>query len=424
MRFLSEYTGREAACSCGRRHAVRTRDVRIGSGAIRELPEVLSACRFSGPGMIVFDGNTNRVAGEEVRSVLDSAGWEFREIVLPGGHVHASADQLARLRSAGESGAVCWWIAVGSGSINDLVKLASFQAHRPYAVVGTAASMDGFLSANAAILEDGVKRQYADLEPPLGAVMDAELLRTAPAEMTRSGLGDALGKFTSLAEWKLNHLCADEFYCPETASLVRREVMELLSVAEHASSDSEEFLQALVRTLLVTGVAMQMLGNSTPASGGEHFLSHALDMYGFAVAGDSPSTHGFQVALGTRILLAGYERFYREKTGTFTLLSEEKREAHLEEWRRIGVDLSSMIRAKRELLSACRDTLPNVASAEMREEAERLLSLLPRIRSVFRAHGLPEEPGDLGIADDVFAFARNHAVDLRKRLTLLDFCGG
>ena len=424
MRFLSEYTGRKIPCSCGRCHAVRTRDVRVGTGAVRDLPEVLEQCGFSGPGVIVFDGNTRRVAGESIRSVLDSGGWLFRELVLPGVHVHASSDQLSRIRSeVRRSGTVRWCLAVGSGSINDLVKLAAFEEGLPYVVVGTAASMDGFLSANAAILENGVKKQYAELEPPLGAVMDTELLKTAPSAMTLSGLGDALGKFTSLAEWKLNHLCANEFYCPETAALVRREVSELLTVAEHAPRESGEFFDALVRTLLVTGIAMQMLGNSTPASGGEHYISHALDVYGFAVSGDSPSTHGLQVALGTRVLFQEYERFFREGKGEFSLLPDGLRKAHINDWKRIGVDLAPMIHAKREFLSLCRETLPNVESSEMRLEAERLLSLLPRMDAVFRSTGLPDRPGALGISDETFEFARTHAVDLRKRLTLLDFCG-
>ena len=421
MRFLSEYTGKDIACSCGRRHSVRTRDVRVGSGAVRELPELLENCGISGKGLLVCDSNTRRAAGEKISAVLNSAGFVFQELLLPGEHVHAEAEHLPLIRSALHQHSCGWLLAAGSGSINDMVKLAASGERVPYVIIGTAASMDGFLSANAAILEDGVKKQYLNLVPPAGAVMDADFLKTAPFEMTLSGLGDALGKFTSLAEWRLNRLCADEFFCPETAALVRREVMDLLLAAESDSPDSEPFFNALVRTLLITGIAMQMLGNSTPASGGEHYISHALDMYGFAVSGDAPSAHGLQVALGTRFLLREYRRFFHAENRRPFRLRRTFYETHIADWRKIGVDLSEMIHAKADFLARLQGAPANVDSAEMRAEADFLLSLAPRIESVYRKAGLPEEPEQLGISAGLFEFARIHAVDMRKRLTLLDF---
>ena len=46
-------------------------------------------------------------------------------------------------------------IAVGSGTINDLCKYAAFQDGKPYAVFGTAPSMNGYTSVNAAITVGG-----------------------------------------------------------------------------------------------------------------------------------------------------------------------------------------------------------------------------------------------------------------------------
>lgn len=422
MRFPVEYTEQKSTvCSCGKPHPVRTREIRIGAGAVRELPEVLKNCGISGRGLIVYDSNTFQAAGAQLTSVLNAAGIPFHDLILPGSHVHAELRHLPRIRAARNSSGCTCLIAVGSGSINDMVKLTASQEQLPYLVVGTAPSMDGFLSANAAILENGVKKQYVNLMPPVGAVMDAEILKTAPREMTLAGLGDALGKFTSLTEWKLNSLCANEPYCPVTAELVRKEVLGLLKTAEREPLDSEPFFNALVSTLLITGIAMQMLGNSTPASGGEHYISHALDMYGFAVSGDAPSAHGLQVALGTGALLQDYRKFFTRPCIHSFRIDRGRYENHIADWRKLGVDLSGAIHAKLDLLTQIRNSLANIDSAEMRKEVQELLALSPAIESVRKRTGLPESPEQIGISGKLFRFARLHAVDMRKRLTLSDF---
>lgn len=422
MRFLAEYTEqRSMDCTCGKIHSIRTREIRIGSGAIRELPDVLKNCEVSGHGLIVYDSNTFQAAGTQLSSVLNTAGIPFHDLILPGSHVHAEIRHLPRVRAARNSNGCGWLIAVGSGSINDMVKLTASQEKLPYIVVGTAPSMDGFLSANAAILENGIKKQHVNLTPPVGAVMDADILKTAPAEMTLAGLGDALGKFTSLTEWKLNSLCANEPYCPVTAELIRSEVLNLLEVAERDPLDSEPFFNALVRTLLITGIAMQMLGNSTPASGGEHYISHALDMYGFAVSGDAPSSHGLQVALGTGALLQDYRQFFVPSRNHTFRIDRERYKKHITDWQELGVDLSGAIHAKLDFLTQVQSNLANIDSGEMRKEAAALLALAPKLESVRRKTGLPETPEQIGISGELFDFARNHAVDMRKRLTLADF---
>ena len=54
-------------------------------------------------------------------------------------------------------------VAVGSGTINDLTKLAAHRLGRPYMVVATAASMDGYTAYGASITYCGVQ---ADVRLP------------------------------------------------------------------------------------------------------------------------------------------------------------------------------------------------------------------------------------------------------------------
>ena len=73
-------------------------------------------------------------------------------------------------------------VAVGSGVINDLCKLVAHRLGRRYMVVGTAASMDGYTAANAAITKDGMK-QTMNCRAPLGCIVDSKIAAEAPKEM-------------------------------------------------------------------------------------------------------------------------------------------------------------------------------------------------------------------------------------------------
>ena len=49
-------------------------------------------------------------------------------------------------------------VAVGSGTLNDIVKRAAHELERPYLCVATAASMDGYTAFGAAITKEGYKQ--------------------------------------------------------------------------------------------------------------------------------------------------------------------------------------------------------------------------------------------------------------------------
>ena len=340
MNLLAAFPSDTIHCSCGKIHKIQTRFVCVGNDELKNLPDIMKKSKLEGAGLLVYDCNTFEVAAREASDILGSCNIPCEKICFSGEHVHADAFHLKELQEAAQKYSPSWMIAVGSGSINDLVKLTAHRLSIPYLVIATSASMDGYLSANAAIFEDGIKKQYLNLNPPVAAIADTNVLYHAPREMTRAGLGDALGKFTSLTEWKLNHLLAGEFYCEQTAKLVEQEVQALLTAADQ---DSPQFFAALIKTLLITGTAMQMLGNSTPASAGEHYFSHALDTHSCAVTGDVYASHGDQVALGTWKLL----KLYRALDQDHIIHPDPERYSnHIRHWQEFGIDFSEIINGK------------------------------------------------------------------------------
>ena len=163
-------------------------------------PEVFENSFGESPAVVVADGNTFEVAGREVQRRLEVAGPHGRALRVSGGVAPlAEYSNIEKLRdSLREHDAIP--VAVGSGTLNDVVKRAAHECERPYMCVGTAASMDGYTAFGASIEKDGLK-QTLSCPAPRAVVADLEVLKHAPEDMTASGYADLLGKVTSGADW-------------------------------------------------------------------------------------------------------------------------------------------------------------------------------------------------------------------------------
>ena len=197
-------------------------------------------------------------------------------------------------------------IGVGSGVINDIGKLLSCHCGKPYMIVATAPSMDGYASATSSMTRDGLKISL----PSRGADVilgDTEILRQAPLHMMKSGLGDMLAKYVSICEWRIAHLVTGEYYCEEVAGLIRSALQRCIDHAPGLLQREEAAVQAVFEGLVIGGVAMNYAGLSRPASGVEHYISHILDMRGVEF-GTPVDLHGIQCAIGTLIAVRLYDK--------------------------------------------------------------------------------------------------------------------
>jgi glycerol-1-phosphate dehydrogenase [NAD(P)+] len=185
------------------RDASDTHYLLIDTGALNEVGNVLEQAFGRQPLVIVADDNTYAVAGKALYDRLRSRGWMVEEsIVFPGTpSLYASFENVLALEEKlRATNAVP--IVVGSGTLNDITKLAAHRLGRQYMCVSTAASVDGYTAFGAAITRDGFK-QTMSCPAPRAVVADLDILVTAPAQMTSAGYGDLLGKVTAGADWIL-----------------------------------------------------------------------------------------------------------------------------------------------------------------------------------------------------------------------------
>jgi glycerol-1-phosphate dehydrogenase [NAD(P)+] len=192
-------------------------------------------------------------------------------------------------------------VSVGAGTVNDVVKLAAHRRELPFFSVPTAASMNGYTSAIAAILSGGVKRTI-----PTGQVSaifaDTSILRAAPKELTLAGFGDLVSKPYSNACWYLSSIIAGGTRSDAPAALLDEPFKELLKHAKGIGAGEPAAMEALLETLLLSGCAMALAGSSSPASGGEHLISHYWDMVAHANGRPLRALHGTQVGIATLVV--------------------------------------------------------------------------------------------------------------------------
>ena len=282
--------------------ATDTKACVIGAGATESAAkmfgELFPATRKA---VVVSDPRTRKVAGARVVDLLEVSGIKAVEHVIcpDGSWFHATYDKVEEVRDVIRSSAQAVPVAVGSGTINDLVKRGSEEAGVRYMVVGTAASMDGYTSFGAAITKDGMKQTLA-CKAPLGCIVDSGVAAAAPREMTASGYADLIAKIPAGADWMLADAIGSEAIHPDAWRFVQDPLRDSLSNPAGCASGDEREIRKLCEGLVMSGFAMQAMNSSRPASGTEHQVSHYWDMEDLAFEG-RPVSHGFKVGIGTLI---------------------------------------------------------------------------------------------------------------------------
>ena len=411
-------------CPCGKAHVSGVRRVLAGKGVLSSLPEELKAIGARRV-FLLADCNTYAVAGERVRALLEDADLFGKEYVFNCSHLEP--DEAAVATAEEHYDADCDTVlALGSGVLGDVAKLLSKTAGAKYAIVATAPSMDGYASASSSMILKGLKVSVPSACAQL-IVGDVDILKTAPDEMLRSGLGDMLAKYVSVCDWRISHIVTGEYYCESIASLMRESLEKCVSNAAGLLEREDDAVLAVFEGLVLAGMAMDYAGVSRPASGVEHYFSHVWDMRALEF-GDAASTHGIQCAVATLISARLYEKIKEIKPDAERALAFV-RDFDLEAYRAslrafLGKGAEAMIalderenkyspEKHRERLSVILerwDDILRVISEEMpsSDEIERILQKI----------GAPTRPADIGIDEGTLAQAFAATKDIRDKYVL------
>ncbi len=287
-------------CPCGKVHTFDTKVVEIGSGITSKTGAILSDANFPKKILLVADKNTLGASAGILES-LSNSGFEVKQLIYEN-MKYARVEQVREVEALATD--VDGIISVGTGSLNDICRVAAFEGKKTFCIFATAPSMDGFASDTAPIIENNFKSSWQAAQPAV-IIADTKILAAAPVELKSSGFGDMVAKYIGLADWKISTLLTGEYYCENIANLTKTATDNIFAMADRVTENNEEAAGAIMESLVMTGLAMKLAGCSRPASGAEHVVSHYLECYK-VIRGIWPEYHGKKVGVATVLLNRAY----------------------------------------------------------------------------------------------------------------------
>lgn len=285
-------------CSCGSEHRIQVQNILVEPGALQKLPQLIAASGVFRSLTVICDENTYHAAGHAVRELFPKADC----IRLNPASLHADEHAVEKAESEMKPDTDLL-LAVGSGTVHDITRYCAKEKGIPFVSVPTAASVDGFVSTVAAMTWHGFKKTIPAVSP-ICVVADSNVFSKAPYRLTASGISDLFGKYTALADWKISHLVTGEYICPRVCDLEDQALREVRGVLREIRAGDTAACEKLMYALLLSGLAMQMVSNSRPASGAEHHFSHLWEME--ILNPHIDAYHGEKVSVGLMTAVSVY----------------------------------------------------------------------------------------------------------------------
>lgn len=405
-----QYNGK---CTCGREHKMTTDFCIIDSGCLANADEYIEKCGLKGFSVAIYDINTYN-ATKGVRPAAD------KEIILLPENLHADNHGVAMaLEQIPEN---CdYMLAVGSGTIHDITRYCAYKKGIPFVSCPTAASVDGFCSSVAAMTWDGFKKTFEAVAPKI-VIADLGIISKAPMFLTKSGFGDMIGKFIALADWKIAHTLTNEYFCATIHDITMDATKAVTESARAIKVGDITAYEKLTYGLLMSGLAMQMLGNSRCASGAEHHISHLIEMQPEGLAVKSDALHGEKVGVGTLITSEQYHRIKLDKNFEWT------------DYREAGVDYIKDFFGKKlsnaiieENSKDCATGIKARTITDNRNAICDIINIIPTYDELIKHYeilGAKSKLTDIGVSQEKFDTLMEYAPLVRNRLTLLRLCRG
>lgn len=409
---LKEITESLRGCACGRAHTTDVKAVVTGSGLVHSAGEVLAANAFPKDILLVADRNT-LAAAQGVAESVERAGFQIkRRLVYPDLRKAEAGDvEKVERESAGLGGI----LSVGTGSLNDICRLAAYRRNLAFAIFATAPSMDGFASDTSPITTNNFKLTLQARQPSV-IMADTKVLAAAPAYLKSAGFGDMIGKFTALADWRAAAMAAGEYYCENIANITEQALKKICALAGSVTTGDERAAGEMFEALVLTGLAMGFARSVRPASGAEHVVSHFWECKKLQ-EGLLSDFHGKKVGVAT----AAVNDIYLK------MLSSEAIDPLPDEpdWPRIravygpGLDEDMMKQNTPSATEGITAALLKEKWPEIRAAALGVLPGQPQLLALMRAAGAAVTAGEIDVSDTLYKQGLVYSPYMRRRVTLL-----
>ncbi|MER8377021.1 sn-glycerol-1-phosphate dehydrogenase [Mesorhizobium sp. M1338] len=378
--------------------------------------ELVADLALGGSHTVVADHATWEAMGARVAGALEKLG-PVKTILLD--HPHADMANVAQLTEKlnGAEGVV----AVGSGTINDLVKYVTGLDNRRYCIFGTAASMNGYTSTTASItLASGLKVSLPS-HAPAGFFVDLGVAASAPTYLSAAGFADCLVRSVAQVDWWLSHRLFGTVYSNLPYVIQERDEIELNRRAEGIGSGDVAANGYLYRVLTLCGLGVSFTGMSNHGSMGEHQISHYIDC--FAGAEHPGTLHGQQVGVGV-LTMARLQRQFLENATPPVMKATRIDVGDMA--RRMGADIARQCYTEIQpkifsdrAIGALNDKIADLWPV-LREELKAFVIPVDEMTRLLTAAGGPTTARELGVPPHFYREAVIHCREMRNRYSFLD----
>ncbi|MDF2670229.1 MAG: glycerol-phosphate dehydrogenase [Paenibacillus sp.] len=392
MSVNARWSASIASCACGHHNPITLDTIVVEKGALDLVAGYLTEQNYRQVALVV-DENTYKAAGEKLLLSLHEADITATFLSLKAdsrGDVVADEGTLVQILLDIPQQSTDVIIAVGSGTIHDLVRFAAFKMGKPFLSIPTAPSVDGFTSVGAPLIIKGVKTTIPAIAPS-AIFADLNVLMEAPRSLVSAGFGDMLGKYTSLFDWRFSNIAAQEPYCPVSAEMTREALSDCIRHADDIAERNENGIRVLMNALIQSGIAMLLFGQSHPASGSEHHLSHYWEME-YLKLGRKQLLHGAKVGIACAQISQLYHHIVKSE--------------HF-------LKVNSVEEQYSPALASIRSNWEHIA---------KLVEHIPSpdiIRSLLERTGGPSTPEAIGISEELLKRSLLEAHKVRNRYTML-----
>ena len=310
-------------------------------------------------------------------------------------------------------------VAVGSGTVSDLIKYASFLSKKTYSVFPTS-PMNAYTTGTASITQGGTKRSLP-AHSAKGVFVDLKILSDCPKQLVNSALSDVVCRSTAQVDWLLSQAFWDTPYSKIPYTLLAYDEESLFANAQHLHERDFDVLASLVRTCALNGLGSAVVGTTHPGSMAEHMVSHYLDMF----AGDKhPGTlHGEQVGVTSLSISRIQNKILHSNTPPQLQYTKRNNHFFATKFGSQGTSEFAACYAKKEFT---RDLVYkwNVHLADNWDEfvvpLRNVMLSVKEISAPLVAAGAHMTPGDLGFDAEFYIDAVKYGRFIRDRFTILD----
>ena len=423
--------GRSFICSeCGQKHKVDMLHIEQGDTdrICLFFKKVFGANKKI---LLLADDITWEVAGERCKESLEKEYKVFPVVLIPRNEKRVTAKEgyLPEIEKKALNTEII--LTVGTGTITDLGKIIGSNRYKPVVCFPTAPSMNGYTSPVAAYIKEGLKLTIP-ISPAHGVFSDMNILEKSPLELIKSGFADSMAKAFANADWKISSLITGESFCPLPYRMVSEagpSEKDFMDEGELLIRRDHRAIGSLMQTLNMGGISMILAGKSSPASGGEHMISHFLDMYAHQYRGEVFAYHGIQVGTGIFISSLIYEAMRGLTSSEIKQMIARTKidyQKYLE--RLLSLFPAGAELIKREFdekmaqIAVLREKLPGEWK-NIREGAFGMVQRPERIAGIFKRAEIPVHLREIAVGEKMIYDVITLSRFIRGRVTILDIAG-